>query len=722
MKRTRVYLAAGVVIAIGLIAVACTTLPFPLPFQTQATPAAGAKPGAVGETAKPGGAQAQGKPGGAGAGVPVVTAPVTTGKVTATLSFSGTITASQQTVLVPKVAGRIEKIFVDVGDQVKAGQTLVQLDHGTLDAAVKQAEANVMSAQARLSTVLAGARSEDVGIARAQLDSARARLGALEAGGRAEDIAAAQAAAQSAQARLKQVQDGSRDADIKASEQTVQAAQATFNAAVSTYNKLKTPNQDELAAAKALVDKTQAVLGVAQSAYDKVGWRPDIAGRPEAITLQTATADYQSAVATLRLRQSPREEDLAAAQKQIDSARAQLDATKARLDQLKTGATPEDLQIATSTLIQAQQTLAKARNPSTEQDIEVQRQAVKQAEQTYALRQQPFTDPDVQTARAALAQVQAALELAKVNALEGSITAPYDGIIIARPLAEGALSNAATGALTIASAQTEVILSVDEGRIGQIKVGLPVTFEATAYPGQVFLGKVIAIAPTADARTRTFPVRIRAEPLDPRLLPGMFAEVKIVIAEKNNVVVVPKNSVLQKGGRNVAFIVVDGRAKQIDVTAGLSDEVSVEVPEGIKAGDMVVTAGQATISDNDVVRVSGPAGAGGAGTRPQGAGTKPEGGAAPAAGTKPDGAVPAAGAKPDGAAPAAGIKPDGAVPAAGTKPDRAGPAAGTKPDGAVPAAGTKVDGAVPAAGTKAEGAAPAAREKPAGAGTPPAKQ
>ncbi len=678
MKRSRVALIACAVMVIGLIAVACTSLPFPLPFQTQATPVAGAKPGAAGETAKPAGGQVPGKPG--GAGVPVVTAPVTTGKVTSTLSFSGTITASQQTVLVPKIAGRIEKIFVDVGDLVKTGQTLVQLDHGTLDAAVKQAEANVMSAQARLTTVMAGARPEDVGVAQAQVDSARARLSALEAGGRAEDIAGAQAAAQAAQARLKQVQDGSRDSDIKASEQTVQAAQAAFNAAVSTFNKLRTPNQDELGVAKAQVEKTQALLGIAQSAYDKVAWRPDISARPEAVALQTATADYQGALATLRLRQSPREEDLAAAQKQIDSARAQLDATKARLDQLKAGSTPEDLTIATSTLVQAQQTLAKVRQPATEQDIEVQRQAVKQAEQTFALRQQPFTDADIQTARATVAQAQAALESAKVNALEGAIVAPYDGIVIARPLAEGSLTNATIGALTVASAQSEIILSVDEARVGQIKVGLPATFEATAFPGQVFPGKVVAIAPTADVRTRTFPVKVRAEPLDPRLLPGMFAEVKIVIAEKNNVVVVPKNSVIQKNGRNIAFIVVDGRAKQIDVTAGLADEVSVEVPTGVKVGDQVVTAGQATISDNDAVRVAGAAGAGGAGA---GAGAGGAGGAAKpqGTGTKPDGVAPATGSKPDGAAaPTTGTKPDGAAAPAREKPAEAvTPVVGAKP-------------------------------------------
>ena len=66
-----------------------------------------------------------------------------------------------------------------MGDQVKAGQHAGPADHGSLDAAVKQAEANVESAQARLSTVMAGARPEDVGVTQAQLNAARARLQGL---------------------------------------------------------------------------------------------------------------------------------------------------------------------------------------------------------------------------------------------------------------------------------------------------------------------------------------------------------------------------------------------------------------------------------------------------------------------------------------------------------------------------------------------------------------
>lgn len=715
MRRSRIALVGAGIVA--LVAVACSALPVPLSFQSQTpgTPAAVTTPGAPTEPGKPGG-QVPGKPGGqAGGGVPVVTTPATTGDLGSSLTFNGTISTVQQTNLVPKTAGRIEKIFVDVGDRIKTGQTLVQLDRGTLDAAVKQAEANVQSAQARLATVQNGARNEDIEVARAQMNAARARLAAMEQGGRSEDIASGEAAVQSAQARLKQVQDGAKEADIKTAEQQIQAAQALFNKAVADFNKLKTPAPDELAAAKAQVDKTQATLQQAQSNYDKVGWRPDIAGRPESVALQQATADYQNALAQLRLRQSPREEDLAASQKGIDSARAQLDATKARLDQLKSGSTTEDLQIATSTLIQAQQTLAKARQPFTEQDIEAQRQVVLQAQQTLSLRSSPYTESDFQTARAQVAQAQAQLESARVAALEGAIVAPYDGFVTARPLAEGALTNPTTPAISIASTQIEVVLNVEEARIGDVKPGQPATIVVPAYPGKIFPAKIASLAPSADVRTHTFPVKVRPEPLDPLLMAGMFAEVKVTTNQRSGVVVVPREAVVQRSGKAYVYVVENGRARQVEVSGGLQSDKLAEIPSGVKPDDQVIVQGQATINDGDAVRIANAGGAGGpGGTRP-GAPGKPEGGAG--APGKPEGAKPQGGrpadvgagtsGKPEGGTGASG-KPEGGAGASGKPEGGTGPSG--KPQGGPGAAGKPED--VKPAGSPPAG--PAAAATPAG--------
>ena len=108
----------------------------------------------------------------------------------------------------------------------------------------------------------------------------------------------------------------------------------------------------------------------------------------------------------------------------------------------------------------------------------------------------------------------------------------------------------------------------------------------------------------------------------------MFAEVKIVTAAKENVVLVPKDAVVQRSGKAVVYVVADGRARQVDVAGGLSDDKQAEVPSGVKAGDQIIVAGQATVNDGDPVRPGGAGPAAGAPGKPQGgAGAKPEGGA-----------------------------------------------------------------------------------------------
>src|SRR5439155_67058 len=161
------------------------------------------------------------------------------------------------------------------------------------------------------------------------------------------------------------------------------------------------------------------------------------------------------------------------------------------------------------------------------QDIEQQRQSVIQAQQNVGLKSQPFTPSDLQTAQAAVAQAQAALDAAKVAALEGAVLAPYDGVVTSRLLAEGGLTNATTPVLAVASRDNEIVINVEEARIGQIKAGQPASITVPAYPGATFPAKVTSIAPTADQKTHTFPIKVRPDPQDPRLLGGMFAAIRI---------------------------------------------------------------------------------------------------------------------------------------------------------------------------------------------------
>jgi multidrug efflux pump subunit AcrA (membrane-fusion protein) len=100
--------------------------------------------------------------------VSVSVQPIRQGPISLILTYSGTIQPTQQLSIAPRTAGRIEKVHFDVGSVVKTGDKLVTLDKVLLEASARQAEAGMAVAQARVDTVKAGARAEDIAQERAQ--------------------------------------------------------------------------------------------------------------------------------------------------------------------------------------------------------------------------------------------------------------------------------------------------------------------------------------------------------------------------------------------------------------------------------------------------------------------------------------------------------------------------------------------------------------------------
>src|SRR6185503_491552 len=155
---------------------------------------------------------------------PVTAQQARRGDIQQTLAYSGDIRAREQISVLPKNTGRIERMLVDVGSRVKAGDTLAILDQDSAQIAALQARANLAGAQAKLATLQIGAKPDDVAGAEAALIQQQVRLQNMESGGRAEDIQLAMAALDAQQARLDLMLAGGRT-------EAVQQAQAGLDAA-----------------------------------------------------------------------------------------------------------------------------------------------------------------------------------------------------------------------------------------------------------------------------------------------------------------------------------------------------------------------------------------------------------------------------------------------------------------------------------------------------------
>jgi RND family efflux transporter MFP subunit len=150
----------------------------------------------------------------------------------------------------------------------------------------------------------------------------------------------------------------------------------------------------------------------------------------------------------------------------------------------------------------------------------------------------------------------------------------------------------------------EIILQVEEARIGQVERNQPAQISVAAFPGQQFGGAVASVAPTADPRSRTFAVRVY--PTDPNnpLRDGMFAQVALQTAART-AVLVPVNAVVNRSGRNLVFVVgADGRVQSREVQVGINNGSQIEITQGVAAGEEVAISALDVLSDGTPVQAT----------------------------------------------------------------------------------------------------------------------
>jgi len=138
-----------------------------------------------------------------------------------------------------------------------------------------------------------------------------------------------------------------------------------------------------------------------------------------------------------------------------------------------------------------------------------------------------------------------------------------------------------------------------------IKLNEKMTAEVTTevLKGNNFAGNIKLINPRIDVQTGTVKVTVEVYDETLRLKPGMFVEVRIVIGQKENALVIPRRAVLYKQNRTYAFILNGNKATQREITLGLTEEDDVEVSGGLAEGDVIVTVGVDGLKDGQRVDV-----------------------------------------------------------------------------------------------------------------------
>jgi RND family efflux transporter MFP subunit len=590
-------------------ATACSLIPGSSPSQAQ--------PGTPGSAAqKPGGA------GAASAAKTVTVAPVTQGQLNLTLEYSGTLESSSQVNITPQGTGRLDKLLVDVGAQVKAGDTIAILQQDTLQLAVQQAQANLATAQAKLQTVLAGGRPENIASAQAAVDVAQTKLNQLQ-NPAPSDVQAAQTAVDqakatlvSAQAKLDATKVPYTKADFAAAQAAVDQANANIKAAQSNLDQVNAGSLPaDIAAQQSAVDAANTALVAAEDRLEN--WKNGATTATNGTSntevvqaVQAAQIAYNAAVAKLnQLMAGSLPSTVQAAVTAVDNAKATLNSANAKLALMNQGPLATDITQAQSNVDSAQTNLVATQAKldrlvhPTDSDTQLAQDAVSQAQQALALQQVPYTAQDVETARAAVDQAAAAVATANVQLAQATIVAPFDGVITQKLLSVGSVVSPSNPIVTLSGNDLDIPVSFQESQLPMIKAGLNATITVGAYPGQTFTGKVTGVYPSADPRTHTFIARVVPDNSGGKLRAGMFANVVITAEQQNNALMVPVAAVTQVNGHDSVFVVSNGKAQLRTVVQGPISGNNVQIISGVTLGEDVVVSGNASLNDGDTVRV-----------------------------------------------------------------------------------------------------------------------
>ncbi|HVP11077.1 MAG TPA: efflux RND transporter periplasmic adaptor subunit [Phycisphaerae bacterium] len=284
-----------------------------------------------------------------------------------------------------------------------------------------------------------------------------------------------------------------------------------------------------------------------------------------------------------RLDASNVERSLHLAQAQLESARKALGETRANLDQAE-----RDLRRISR--------LAEEHNAS---QVELDRAETDQMALAARLERQ--------TADVAVSEREAALWEQQLD--DTIIRAPFGGIVTAKnaqagemisPMSVGGFTR--TGICTLVDMDSlEIEVDVSESYINRVEPGQPVEATLDSYPNWRIPCKVIAIIPTADRQKATVKVRVGFDKLDPRILPDMSVKVAFQGGGEATAarpgLTIPKAAVRQRDGRDIVWIVRNGRVERRAVTVGTTRRDEVTIAAGLSGGDRVVMDGPDTLAE-----------------------------------------------------------------------------------------------------------------------------
>jgi membrane fusion protein (multidrug efflux system) len=200
--------------------------------------------------------------------------------------------------------------------------------------------------------------------------------------------------------------------------------------------------------------------------------------------------------------------------------------------------------------------------------------------------------------------LKADMQLVSVDIYKTTIRAPYSGRIGLKSISTGAYVTPTTVITTISQVnKLKMEFTVPEKYSSNMKRGGIVNF-TVAGTDQKFSSSIMATESNIEANTRTLKVRSVVDGSHPSLVPGAFAKVTLKMDENNEALIVPTQAIIPQARNKRVILYRDGTAKFEIVSTGIRDSSFVQITEGLKAGDTIITTGLLAIRPDSKITLS----------------------------------------------------------------------------------------------------------------------
>ncbi len=230
-----------------------------------------------------------------------------------------------------------------------------------------------------------------------------------------------------------------------------------------------------------------------------------------------------------------------------------------------------------------------------------------QLQRNKELLSQGFVTPSaLDQAQATLDVAEAQVALARAQLARMRVLAPFDGVAGIRTVSLGDYVKDGAELVSLEDSSTVwVDFRLPEREAPRVRPGQALQLSLDALPGKQFDARVQALDAQLDANGRSLLVRAQVLKPGPELRSGLFARVRLSLGERQQAVVVPEEALVPMGGKQYLIKLVpapEGQgqvAQRFEAKLGLRVPGLVEITEGLKPGDWVVTAGQAKLMRGD---------------------------------------------------------------------------------------------------------------------------